>query len=116
MLTNTSPVREADVRSVADAVAAGAPLLDVREPFEFNGGHVVGAASIPMHLVPLRIDELARDITKDRRVYVMCHSGNRSWQVAHYLTQHGFDAVNVTGGMLSWEAAGLPVSTEGGRR
>lgn len=113
MLTNTSPVREADVHTVADAVRGGAPLLDVREIFEFNSGHVADAVSVPMHLVPIRLDELARDVTKDQTIYVICRSGNRSWQVCHFLTQHGFDAVNVAGGMVSWQSAGLPVAVEG---
>jgi rhodanese-related sulfurtransferase len=109
MLTNPSHVREANVRSVADATAAGAPLIDVREQFEFQSGHAPQAVSMPMHLVPLRLDELRDDNPSAGPIYIVCRSGNRSWQVCHYLAQHGVDAVNVAGGMVSWQAAGLPV-------
>jgi rhodanese-related sulfurtransferase len=84
---------------------SGAVVLDVREPFEYASGHVPGAVHLPMHLVPLRLDE----IPKDRPVYVICATGNRSWQVAHYLGQHGLQAINVDGGTNAWASAGLPI-------
>ena len=62
-----------------------------------------------MHLVPQRLDELTRDAGA-RPVYVICRSGNRSWQVCHYLGVHGIDAVNVAGGIEAWLAYGLPVT------
>jgi rhodanese-related sulfurtransferase len=112
-VTNTSPVRQADVQSVVHAVGDGATLIDVREAFEFGTGHVPQAVSIPMHLVPLRLDELIRDGGAGQPVYVMCQSGNRSWQVCHYLGQHGIEAINVAGGMGAWQSAGLPVAVPG---
>lgn len=100
-------VPQADVRELAAAMTGEALVLDVREPFEYAAGHVPGATHLPMHLVPLRID----DLPKGRPVYVVCATGNRSWQVAHYLIQHGFDATNVNGGTVAWSAAGFPVET-----
>jgi rhodanese-related sulfurtransferase len=103
-------VNQVDVRQLADVLADGSVLLDVREPFEYASGHVPGAISLPMHLVPLRLDELPRQST----VYVICATGNRSWQVCHFLGQHGVTAVNVSGGTASWQAAGLPLEATAG--
>ena len=93
--------------SVEDLAAAhqrGERIIDVRERFEFTGGHIPGVENIAMALVPLRID----DIRGNRPVWGVCESGNRSWQVADYLSRHGVDAYNVNGGMAAWRAAGLP--------
>lgn len=100
-------VTQADVRHLQTALASGAALVDVREPFEFASGHIPGALSIPMHLVPLRVDELPTD----RDLFVICAAGNRSWQVVHYLGERGIAAVNVAGGTVAWHAAGLPIET-----
>ena len=40
---------------------------------------------------------------------MLCHSGGRSARVTQFLEQQGYDAVNVDGGILEWEAQGLPV-------
>ena len=98
-------VTQVDVRHLQKALASGAVLIDVREPFEFASGHVPGAVSIPMHLVPLRLDE----IPKDRDLLVICAAGNRSWQIVHYLGERGISAVNVAGGTMAWHSAGLPI-------
>ncbi|CAM3265242.1 rhodanese-like domain-containing protein [Mycolicibacterium frederiksbergense] len=85
-------------------------LLDVREPDEWQRGHVTGAQHIPMADVPARIDEIDRDAT----LYVICHAGGRSQRVAQYLARNGFEPINVTGGMLSWAQAGRPVRADDG--
>ncbi len=100
-------VTQADVLQLQKALAAGAVVIDVREPFEFASGHVPGAVSMPMHLVPLKLDELP----KERNLYVICAAGNRSWQVAHFLGERGISVVNVNGGTMAWHAAGLPIET-----
>jgi len=100
-------VTQADVLQLRQALASGAVVLDVREPFEFASGHVPGALSIPMHLVPLRLDELP----SHRDLYVICAAGNRSWQVVHYLGERGIPAINVAGGTMAWHSAGLPIET-----
>jgi len=100
-------VLQADVRQLSTALAEGAVVIDVREPFEYSSGHVPGAVPMAMHLVPLRADE----IPADRDVYIICASGNRSWQVCHYLSEHGIKATNVTGGMMAWQLAGFAVAT-----
>ena len=80
-------------------------LLDVREDYEFNNGHVPGAAWIPLGELPNRLNELP----KDKTIVAVCRSGNRSGQATELLRQQGFDAHNMQGGMLAWQAAGLDV-------
>ncbi len=86
-------------------VHAGAVLLDVREPVEWEAGHAPEALLIPMGEVSQRRAELPRD----GRIVVVCRSGGRSAAVTESLREWGLDAVNLAGGMLAWAAAGLPV-------
>ena len=84
-----------------------AVLLDCREVDEWNEAHIDGAVLIPMIELPERIDE----IDKSKDVICVCRSGNRSGKVAAWLLNNGYNAVNMTGGMLAWKEAGLPVAT-----
>src|SRR5690606_5954425 len=81
-------------------------VLDVREQWEYDEGHIPGVTLIPMAEVSQRLD----DIPAAKTVIVTCRSGNRSGQVTDYLRQQGFDNVhNMDGGILAWEAAGYDV-------
>ena len=84
---------------------ADAYILDVREPHEVTQARIDGAQHIPLASLVERLDEVPRD----RTVYVMCHVGGRSAQATQFLEANGIDAVNVTGGILEWYRAGLPV-------
>ena len=83
----------------------GAVVLDVREPDKWHTGHVEGSLWIPMGEVAARQAELP----DDRPLVVICRSGARSGKVVGALVQAGYDAVNVTGGLKAWVAAGFPV-------
>jgi rhodanese-related sulfurtransferase len=89
-------------------------LLDVREDDEWEAGHVHGALHIPMSEFVARYGELTEAAPQDGRVNVICRSGGRSAQVTQYLVQQGIDAVNVEGGMHTWEAMGRPVENAKG--
>ena len=82
-------------------------LIDVREPVEFAEAHVPGAHLIPMGQLSSRLDEVPREKT----VYVICRTGNRSGQMGPLLDAHGFDSVNVLGGTKAWVEAGHPYDT-----
>jgi rhodanese-related sulfurtransferase len=73
-------------------------LLDVREDWELAVASVPGILHIPMGQVADRIGEIDRS----REVVVLCRSGRRSLQVANFLQQNGFQAVNLAGGILAW--------------
>ena len=78
-------------------------VLDVRTEAECYGplGHIDGAILIPIDELSLRINEL--EDMKDRDIYVVCRSGNRSNVGKNILRENGFNAINVDGGMLAWK-------------
>jgi len=94
--------------SVQEAVAkqkAGAFILDVREPDEWNTVHIAGATLIPLGDLDSRLNELP----KDKEIVVVCHSGNRSAKGRDILLNNGFTQVtSMAGGMNQWQAAGYP--------
>ncbi|MGW5734643.1 MULTISPECIES: rhodanese-like domain-containing protein [Streptomyces] len=96
-------------------LAPDAFLLDVREDEEWQAGHAAGALHIPMSEFVARYGELTEAAPQDGQVNVICRVGGRSAQVTMYLVQQGVDAVNVDGGMQSWEAAGRPVVDDKGQ-
>jgi rhodanese-related sulfurtransferase/glyoxylase-like metal-dependent hydrolase (beta-lactamase superfamily II) len=109
---DAEPVPAAEIRpQVANAlVQDGAVLLDVREPDEWEAGHAPDAVFIPMGQVEARLAELE----PAPKTVVVCRSGGRSAAIAQVLTSHGYDAVNLAGGMRAWAGAGLPVLTSAG--
>jgi rhodanese-related sulfurtransferase len=94
----------------AAIVPEGVYLLDVREPEEWQAGHVPGAVHIPMG----QLSERAGEIPRDADVYVICRSGARSAQVTAALNNAGWVARNVDGGMERWAQAARPMISETG--
>src|SRR6185369_7643342 len=99
-------------REVFARVRSSAPtlLLDVREPEEFVGelGHIEGSLLVPMDALEHRLPKLHGYV--DREVVVVCRAGARSASAGAILRRAGFHRVhNLSGGMLAWIAAGLPV-------
>ncbi|MBA2283447.1 MAG: rhodanese-like domain-containing protein [Acidimicrobiia bacterium] len=100
-------VPEISVAELSERRAEGAPLIDVREPDEWEEFRAPGAVLIPLGDVAERIDEVPADGT----VYVICRSGARSAKAVGVLRAAGVDAVNVAGGSLAWQEAGFPVES-----
>lgn len=98
---------EIDPKSASDRVLAGAFLLDVREPDEWQEVHVAAARLIPLGELPQRLTELPTD----RDIICMCRSGRRSEKAQALIAQRktGAPVMNMTGGILQWIADGLPV-------
>lgn len=87
------------------AALEAVPVIDVREQYEYVGGHAPEAVNVPLSEFAQRAGEVPRDTT----VYIICESGGRSAQVVQWLDEQGYDAVNVLGGTSAWRSAGLPV-------
>lgn len=93
-----------DPATFAEAYAAGAPVVDVREPDEYEAAHLPGALLIPLRSLPSRATEIDPDTT----TYLICKVGVRSLRAVEALEAAGYDVVNVEGGMDAWIAAGRP--------
>lgn len=89
-----------------DAEGRAYRLVDVRSMAETARGVLPGAELIPLHLIPLRKDELKGDSP----VVLYCQSGARSAQACAFLAQQGIpDVHNLVGGILGWARAGKPI-------
>lgn len=107
IMSNQPPAPEIDIETLAAVMAAGAAVIDIREPFEHATGHVPGALLIPMGDLSARLAELDRGAPQ----YVICATGNRSLTVAAALIGAGFEAYSVRGGTTAWLASGRAVDT-----
>jgi len=99
--------RDVDVGAVA-RVKDAARLVDVREPSELEGilGHIAGVEPVPLRTV----EEACSSWPHDAALVMVCRSGARSGRAAAQLVRQGFTRVmNLRGGMLAWNEAGLPV-------
>ena len=76
-------------------------FLDVRTEQENDGGHIPNSTHIPVGSLEERIGEIEK--FKDKKIVVYCRSGNRSAKGTTILIKYGFEAVNLTGGMLQWK-------------
>jgi rhodanese-related sulfurtransferase len=77
-------------------------LLDVREAWELAVASVPPANGAVVHIPMGDVAERIGELDKDREVVVLCRSGRRSLEVARFLQQNGFKAVNLAGGILAW--------------
>ena len=117
--TTTPAADEIDINALAPSIdvqtayaARSTPtvfMLDVREPDEYDAGHIPGITLIPMGEIPDRLSEIPTDVP----VIVTCRTGNRSGQVVDFLREQGFTNVhNMDGGIVAWQKAGYEVEEE----
>jgi len=97
---------------VVSDVANDAVILDVREPDEWAAGHAPGAIHIPLGDLPARIGELSG--VGAGSMAVACRGGGRSSRAVAWLTEQGYDVVNLEGGMKAWQTAGKPMVADSG--
>lgn len=75
-------------------------ILDVRQPDEYNAGHILGSILIPLDTLEERSQELA----KDKEIVAYCRSGKRSAQAVTILRALGYsNAVSLQGGFQAWQ-------------
>jgi len=85
-------------------------LIDVREPHEHEAGRIAGDRLIELS----RLSSEAATIDRDKPVVFYCRSGARSAMATQAFAEAGYDAHNMAGGLLDWDAAGLPLEPDGG--
>jgi rhodanese-related sulfurtransferase len=105
-----SRIPTVSIDAVPDPLPEELSVLDVREPVEWEHGHIERAVHIPMNELPARLGEVGGGQT-----LVVCKVGGRSAQVVAWLVEQGYDAVNLDGGMVDWAAAGRPMASDTGR-
>jgi rhodanese-related sulfurtransferase len=99
------PFTRIDVNEAAEMKSDGAAVIDVREPHEYNGGHVPGATLIPVNSVYARREELPRD--KD--LIFVCAVGQRSALACEMAAAAGLTRLfNLEGGTDAWIKSGQP--------
>ena len=85
-------------------------LIDVRTDAEVARGIIPGAIHIPLHLIPVKMNEMDGNIP----TIIYCQSGGRSGQACGFLAAKGWpDLSNLQGGILGWVASGNPLAQLG---
>jgi thioredoxin 1 len=88
-------------------------ILDVRTPQEFEGGYIAGAINIDYN--SNEFSQKVNKLDKDESVFVYCLSGGRSSSAANEMRRNGFkNVVELKGGILKWNAAGLDFAAGSG--
>jgi len=102
-------VKELDACELASWLSQGKQirLIDVRTPAEASRGIIPEAENLPLHLLPLRADE----VSARPSVVFYCRSGARSAQACLFMNMRGHEEVyNLRGGIIAWVQSGLPVA------
>jgi rhodanese-related sulfurtransferase len=98
-------------REVFDLLADGTiQLIDVRQRHEHEAGRIAGGRLVEL----AELSAAADSVDRSRPVVFYCRSGGRSAMATEAFAQAGFDAHNMTGGLLEWHAAGLPIEPDDG--
>ena len=98
-------------QEVSELMADGAvQLIDVRQTHEHEAGRIAGDRLIELGSLSAE----AHTISRDTPIVFYCRSGARSAMATQAFAEAGFDAHNMAGGLLAWEAAGLALEPEGG--
>ena len=102
---NVTPKELADLRQSAEI-----QLIDVRQPHEHDAGRIAGDHLIELAELPTRSAEIDRDVP----IVFYCRTGSRSAMATEAFRGAGFDAHNLEGGLLEWQASGLPLEPADG--
>ena len=101
-------MREIEVSQLAEKIAAGFKVVDVREVDEYTDGHIPGAIHVPLQTVPDNLESFR----SDQDVFVVCQVGGRSGKACQYLIDQGVtNVVNVAGVTSGWILLGNGVNS-----
>ncbi len=104
---------ELEPSAVAERLAADPELqlVDVREPYEHEAGHIPGTR----HLELTVLSSQAQTLDQGRPVVFYCRVGSRSLMAAQAFRASGFEAYSMAGGLLRWAQEGRELAPDGGR-
>jgi rhodanese-related sulfurtransferase len=107
------PEIEVEPALVAEWLAEnpGVQLVDVREDYERQAGHIEGSRHIELN----HLTAQAATLAPDRPVVFYCRVGARSLMAAQAFRAASFQAHSMSGGLVRWAAEGRPLTPEGGR-
>ncbi len=104
------PIKEINVTDLSQKLeqdGSNIELIDIRTPAEVARGVIPNAKTLPMHLIPLKLD-IFNDPTREFVVY--CRTGSRSAQACMFLSQQGVNNVsNLRGGIMNWAQQGFSI-------
>jgi rhodanese-related sulfurtransferase len=111
----THPLSDPDIEITPDQAAkalqdGGATVIDVREPYEHEAGHIDGTRHIELE----RLAAEAETLDRERPLIFHCRVGARSLMAAQAFRRAGFDAYSMAGGIARWDAEGRPLAPENG--
>lgn len=86
-------------------------VIDVREPYEREAGHIAGTTHIPM----VELTARAGEIDRERPVVFYCRVGSRSDMAAQAFRASGYRALSMAGGLVRWAHEGRPLTPDGGQ-
>ncbi|MBJ8349028.1 rhodanese-like domain-containing protein [Streptococcus zalophi] len=74
-------------------------LIDVREKYEYESGHIPGAQNLPLSDLQFSFQTL----DQEKEYYIICQSGSRSLMASQFLSAKGFHVTNIEGGTSAWQ-------------
>jgi len=115
-------IRECSVRDAHGCLNTATLLIDIREPAEFQRGHLPGAIHAPRGLLEFDIHRLVDQLRPDQNIahedqpiILYCGTGGRSALAAKTLEEMGYkNVLSMDGGIVAWAQAGMPVETPDG--
>lgn len=102
-------IQELDVNELSAKFANNEQfdLIDIRTPAEVARGVLPQTQTLPMHLIPLKLDYFTNS---EKPIILYCRTGSRSAQACMFLAQHGISNVyNLRGGIVSWAQGGYAI-------
>jgi rhodanese-related sulfurtransferase len=105
-------IREISLEDALTHLGTPSLVVDVREPEEFQQGHLPSAINIPRGMLEFRMSQEPTLMARDREIVIYCKTSGRSALAAESLAKLGFTGVqSIAGGFDAWCAAGYPTET-----
>lgn len=92
-------ITSTELAKLIDTSLDSLDLIDVRWTGEFEESHIAHSRNIPLHILPMRINE----IDSNKQVIFICRSGGRSGQACQFAMKSNIQSYNLVGGILSYE-------------